>query len=235
MVAAERGRLGRRPTGPGGRRTNPEHPDAHQDTHGHARPDEDADGDGGADHGRPAAGPAHRGAAHQEAHEEADEEADDVAQRRRLALRWRQPLRWLVEPPAAGRADALQQRVDQLAVHPAARDGPGWEPDQGGDLGADSRATPTTQTTQTTQSEEAKPDKGDTGDKAGDDGDFDAYLTTAAPVETKSAPVWVVPGILLVLTSMLALLGGVLGRGRGARPVLARVKTPNENPGADES
>jgi hypothetical protein len=38
------------------------------------------------------------------------------------------------------------------------------------------------------------------------------YLTSPEPVETKSAPVWVVPGILLMLTSMLALLGGVLGR-----------------------
>ena len=41
----------------------------------------------------------------------------------------------------------------------------------------------------------------------------ETYLTSPEPVETKSAPVWVVPGILLVLTSMLALLGGVLGRG----------------------
>ena len=31
---------------------------------------------------------------------------------------------------------------------------------------------------------------------------------------------WVVPGILLMLTSMLALLGGVLGR--GAKPVKVR-------------
>jgi hypothetical protein len=42
------------------------------------------------------------------------------------------------------------------------------------------------------------------------------------PTEAASAPVWVVPGILLVLTSMLALLGGVLGR--GSRPALARVR-----------
>jgi hypothetical protein len=46
-------------------------------------------------------------------------------------------------------------------------------------------------------------------------------------VETTSAPVWVVPGILLVLTSMLALLGGVLGRGN--RPVLARVRSAARN------
>jgi len=42
-------------------------------------------------------------------------------------------------------------------------------------------------------------------------------------VQTTSAPVWVVPGILLVLTAMLALLGGVLGRGN--RPVFARVRS----------
>ncbi len=42
----------------------------------------------------------------------------------------------------------------------------------------------------------------------------ETLLTNAEPVETQGAPTWVVPGILLVLTSMLALLGGVLGRGR---------------------
>jgi hypothetical protein len=46
------------------------------------------------------------------------------------------------------------------------------------------------------------------------------YLTSPEPVETKSAPVWVVPGILLMLTSMLALLGGVLGR--GSKPIKVR-------------
>ena len=51
----------------------------------------------------------------------------------------------------------------------------------------------------------------------------DAYLTSSEPVQTKSAPVWVVPGILLVLTSMLALLGGVLGRGN--RPATVPVET----------
>jgi hypothetical protein len=48
----------------------------------------------------------------------------------------------------------------------------------------------------------------------------ETYLTSPEPVETKSAPVWVVPGILLMLTSMLALLGGVLGR--GSKPVKVR-------------
>jgi hypothetical protein len=43
----------------------------------------------------------------------------------------------------------------------------------------------------------------------------------------------VVPGILLVLTSMLALLGGVLGR--SGRPAVARVKASNENPPGAES
>jgi hypothetical protein len=42
-----------------------------------------------------------------------------------------------------------------------------------------------------------------------------------------------VPGILLVLTGMLALLGGVLGR--GTRPALARVNTSDENASDDES
>jgi cobalamin biosynthesis Mg chelatase CobN len=46
-------------------------------------------------------------------------------------------------------------------------------------------------------------------------GSTQTYETSAEPVESKSAPVWVVPGILLMLTSMLALLGGVLGRGKG--------------------
>ncbi len=51
-------------------------------------------------------------------------------------------------------------------------------------------------------------------------------------METKSAPVWVVPGILLVLTSMLALLGGVLGRAnRGApEPVAARAPVKHRRP-----
>ena len=62
---------------------------------------------------------------------------------------------------------------------------------------------------------------------------YDTYLTSSAPVETKSAPVWVVPGILLVLTSMLALLGGVLGR--GTRPALAPVKASDENDEPTES
>ena len=50
-------------------------------------------------------------------------------------------------------------------------------------------------------------------------GTTQTYETSPEPVETGSAPVWGVPGILLVLTSMLALLGGVLGR--GSRPALA--------------
>ena len=59
-------------------------------------------------------------------------------------------------------------------------------------------------------------------DKVKDDAEtYDTYLTSSEPVATKSAPVWVVPGILLVLTSMLALLGGVLGRGTRLAPVRA--------------
>lgn len=57
--------------------------------------------------------------------------------------------------------------------------------------------------------------------------EYDTYLSSSEPVETTSAPVWVVPGILLVLTSMLALLGGVLGRGN--RPMLARVRSGSRN------
>jgi hypothetical protein len=78
--------------------------------------------------------------------------------------------------------------------------------------------TPTTPT--------AKPDK-NKGDEGADEAEtYDTYLTSSEPVETKSAPVWVVPGILLVLTSMLALLGGVLGR--GTRPAVARVKPSDD-------
>jgi hypothetical protein len=98
-------------------------------------------------------------------------------------------------------------------------------------------ATPTTTLTTATPTAAAspteavaKPDKAK-GDGADDADTYDTYLTSSAPVETKSAPVWVVPGILIVLTSMLALLGGVLGR--GTRPAVARVKTSNENPSDD--
>ena len=52
---------------------------------------------------------------------------------------------------------------------------------------------------------------------------YDGYLAGSGPVASRSAPVWVVPGILLVLTSMLALLGGVLGRGNRAVPATAAV------------
>ncbi len=69
-------------------------------------------------------------------------------------------------------------------------------------------------------------------DEGADDAEtYDTYLTSSEPVETKSAPVWVVPGILLVLTSMLALLGGVLGR--GTRPAVARATTTNDTVGDD--
>jgi hypothetical protein len=71
----------------------------------------------------------------------------------------------------------------------------------------------------------------DAGDRSA--ASYDTYLTSSEPVQTTSAPVWVVPGILLVLTSMLALLGGVLG---GNRPVVVRVRSnphderPDEDP-----
>ena len=65
---------------------------------------------------------------------------------------------------------------------------------------------------------------------------YDTYLSSSEPVETKSAPVWVVPGILLVLTSMLALLGGVLGRGNRGAPVAAPVPVKRtRRPEIDES
>jgi hypothetical protein len=57
--------------------------------------------------------------------------------------------------------------------------------------------------------------------------EYEGYLSSAEPVQTTSAPVWVVPGILLVLTTMLALLGGVLGR--SGRPAVARVRVPAED------
>ncbi len=83
-------------------------------------------------------------------------------------------------------------------------------------------AAPTTAVPTTTA---ATPDAGAGEDDIVEDGakTYDTYLTSSEPVETTSAPVWVVPGILLVLTAMLALLGGVLGR--GTRPLLARVKS----------
>lgn len=93
---------------------------------------------------------------------------------------------------------------------------------------------PSTQATEavapSTPSADPKPSK---GEATGDADTYDTYLTSSAPVEAKSAPVWVVPGILLVLTSMLALLGGVLGRGNRAAP--APVKASNETSGGDES
>jgi cobalamin biosynthesis Mg chelatase CobN len=93
----------------------------------------------------------------------------------------------------------------------------------------------TTQATETAAAGKGDKTKGDKtkGDKAADPDNYDTYLTSSEPVETKSAPVWVVPGILLVLTSMLALLGGVLGRGN--RPALAGVKASHENGSGDES
>ena len=82
----------------------------------------------------------------------------------------------------------------------------------------------------------AEPTAGSTDDGTGA-AEYDTYLSSSEPVETKSAPVWVVPGILLVLTSMLALLGGVLGRGnRGTpEPVPVPVKRRRPRPQIDES
>jgi hypothetical protein len=77
-----------------------------------------------------------------------------------------------------------------------------------------------------------------TDDGTDDGASYDTYLSSSEPVEAKSAPIWVVPGILLVLTSMLALLGGVLGRGNRPAPVVAeatRPRRPRPEPGTDES
>jgi hypothetical protein len=57
--------------------------------------------------------------------------------------------------------------------------------------------------------------------------EYDTYLNSSEPVQATSAPVWVVPGILLVLTSMLAVLGGVLGR--GDRSAVAPVRTSQDD------
>jgi hypothetical protein len=77
----------------------------------------------------------------------------------------------------------------------------------------------------------ASPSPTVTDTASGDATQYDAYLSSSAPVEPKSAPVWVVPGILLVLTSMLALLGGVLGRNSRPLPVLAkRTARPEPEP-----
>lgn len=62
---------------------------------------------------------------------------------------------------------------------------------------------------------EAEPTAASTDDGSGVAPTYDTYAGSADPVQSKSAPVWVVPGILLILTSMLALLGGLLGRGSG--------------------
>jgi hypothetical protein len=101
-----------------------------------------------------------------------------------------------------------------------------------------SPSAPTSAPTTQTSTSDAQAGTGDKGDKnkgqgAGDAETYDTYLTSSEPVESKSAPVWVVPGILIVLTSMLALLGGVLGR--GSRPALAPVKGPRQNASDDES
>jgi hypothetical protein len=96
--------------------------------------------------------------------------------------------------------------------------------------------TPTAAPTTEVPTPEAQPVTDDTStvDTGVDDAEtYDTYLTSSEPVQTKTAPVWVVPGILLVLTSMLALLGGVLGR--GSRPALARVKASNESDEPTES
>jgi hypothetical protein len=61
--------------------------------------------------------------------------------------------------------------------------------------------------------------------------EYEGYLSSSEPVQTASAPVWVVPGILLVLTSMLAVLGGVLGR--GSRPALARARASQDDQAPD--
>lgn len=63
---------------------------------------------------------------------------------------------------------------------------------------------------------------------------YDTYLANSEPVESKKAPVWVVPGILLVLTSMLALLGGVLGRGPVPAVAKAAVAKRRTKPEADD-
>jgi hypothetical protein len=92
-------------------------------------------------------------------------------------------------------------------------------------------ATPTAEAP--TPDAQASPAAADTTKGADDAETYDTYLTSSEPVETKAAPVWVVPGILLVLTSMLALLGGVLGR--GTRPALAPAKVSDKNASDDES
>jgi len=86
-------------------------------------------------------------------------------------------------------------------------------------------AAPTTEApTPEAQPVQAEQTTVDTG--ADDVETYDTYLTSSEPVQTKTAPVWVVPGILLVLTLMLALLGGVLGR--GTRPAVVPVKVSDE-------
>ena len=87
-------------------------------------------------------------------------------------------------------------------------------------------ATPTAAPTTEVPTPAAQVTEDDQAEGTDDAETYDTYLTSSEPVQTTSAPVWVVPGILLVLTSMLALLGGVLGR--GARPAVAVVKNSDE-------
>ncbi len=87
-------------------------------------------------------------------------------------------------------------------------------------------AAPTTEAVAPPSEPTASPSPIVTDTASGDVTQYDTYLSSSEPVEAKSAPVWVVPGILLVLTSMLALLGGVLGR--NSRPLPGLVKGTGE-------
>ena len=100
---------------------------------------------------------------------------------------------------------------------------PATKPSPSAPTAAPTTAAPTTEA----PTPAAQPVEDDSTTGADDAETYDTYLSSSEPVQTTSAPVWVVPGILLVLTSMLALLGGVLGR--GSSPALARVQASNED------
>ena len=185
-------------------------------------------------------------AAHAEADEEADQEADapqpdDAAQQRRQQQRRlerrQQRLRRFAQQPACDELGfRLGLRLDQRALRAAAggADHAGRARDQAhagrADVGRDERGPHVRRPRPPTWPRSSRPRPTEATD---DTETYDTYLSSSEPVATKTAPVWVVPGILIVLTGMLALLGGVLGRGN--RPALARVKATDEPPSDDES
>ena len=226
LVAAERGRLGRRGRGllPGGRCADPEDADRDQrrPRPWRRRPPRRPRSAARAAHQKPTKKPHHSGGSSGGSHHQPTTLHNNGGSTP-AATTTARAVRRHNNPPATHST----HRLDQRAVRPAAggTEHAGRAPDQ-----AHRRQTPTAAPTTEAPTPDAQPSTDDqtTVDTGADDAEtYDTYLTSSEPVQTKTAPVWVVPGILLVLTSMLALLGGVLGR--GTRPALAPVKVSNES------